>query len=119
MGMNLTGSWIYEEDFGYGMSRGVAELVQVGNKISGSIQLREEVDGEDPFTVVQQIEGSIQDDRVVMVGVSYEVKGQPENFEYCLDSWDGQLTNKDLIVGESEDSDGLIGIFVFKRQKPK
>ncbi|GJM63517.1 hypothetical protein [Persicobacter diffluens] len=115
--MNPDGIWNYMEDFGYGKSFGTVEIKSANGIISGIFQLREESEGEAPFEVELKARGKIEDNHLKLQATDYKItKGDPE-MDYQLDSWDGQIINDQLIVGEAEDAQGVLGIFTFKREK--
>ena len=47
--------------------------------------------------------------------MSFSVLKTQEEIDYELDSFEAQLINDDLIVGTTEDKQGLMGEFSFKR----
>lgn len=116
LNMDVTGTWIYKEDFEGGSDMGSAYLMQDGTKITGKIEYTELIDDEVPFHIQQSIEGLILNNKVVFKGTSYKVLNGEEGLEYSLDSWEGQLNSEGRIIGYSIDQSGICGIFTLDRK---
>ena len=57
--MNLTGKWLFQEEFSLGMDRGIANLVHQGDVITGVLEFEEKIEDETPFKVNCQLEGGV------------------------------------------------------------
>ncbi len=112
---NITGTWIYSEDFGFGNDKGKAVLKQDGKKVTGAFEYTERIDDEEPFEVRQMIEGDFDGELLEIKGVSVELS-EGCDIVYNLDEWEGRLTEEGKIVGSSFDAEGLCGVFVLERE---
>jgi len=112
---SLTGKWIYEEDYGYGIARGELLLVQKGRKLSGKIIFSENVDSENTFMIQELLEGEIVQNKVIIKATEYDVIHADFEIRYELDSWTGMLINETTIEGDSIDKQGITGSFRFTK----
>ncbi|RUT78405.1 hypothetical protein [Ancylomarina longa] len=112
---SLTGKWIYEEDYGYGMAKGELLLVQKGRKLSGKIIFSENVDAAETFMIQEILEGEIIQNRVIIKAIEYDVIHADFEIRYELDSWNGMLINETTIEGDSVDEQGITGSFRFTK----
>lgn len=115
--MNLAGTWHFKEDFGYGTDEGEMTVHQNGNRIFGSMVYREVIEGDDPFTVCVDFEGTVSGDRVKFVGTSYEIFDHDEDWIFNLEERTGNIISSDLIEGTSKDVDEIEGKFIMIRKK--
>ncbi|PWJ42922.1 hypothetical protein [Sediminitomix flava] len=115
--LNLSGEWAYQEDYGSGVSKGTLKLTHQGDVINGTFYLEENTEGETPFKLEEEVRGKIEDNKLYLNGISYTITDNPseEEFDYFLDNWEGQIMSNDLIVGEAEDEQGVLGIFSLRR----
>ncbi len=107
---NFTGNWSYSEEFDGGKDVGELVLKQVDNKLEGELRYTEYPDGEEPFAVVQKVEGEVSEGRVMLRGTNVDAA---DDIEYFSDSFDGIYTAEGNIVGSSIDAAGVCGVFVF------
>lgn len=114
--MNVTGTWVYKEDFEGGSDVGTAHFIQDGSSFKGTIEYTETIDNETPFCIEQSIEGLIINNKVVFKGTSFKMIHGEDNLEYSLDSWEGQLNSEGKIIGYSIDQNGICGIFTLERE---
>jgi hypothetical protein len=115
--MNLSGTWKYSEDYTYGDSVGELVLEHKGRQLKGTlIHCETPIEGSS-FKVKQELKGlfDINDKSFVLKAVSAEVLESEEDILYELDSFAVQVMNEDLIVGTTEDEQGVLGVFSFKR----
>ena len=117
MGLNLTGTWKYREDFSYGDSEGVLELVQKDELLTAVLEHKEVPLEGDPYIIKQELEGSmdVNANKFKLLATSFSVLEAQEELSYELDSFEAQLINENLIVGTTEDKQGVMGVFSFKR----
>jgi hypothetical protein len=117
MGFNLTGTWKYIEDFSYGDSEGVLELTHNGAVLNATLEHTEKPLEGDSYTIKQELVGSINTEENIFIlnAKSFSVLTSQEEIDYELDSFEAQLINEDLIVGTTEDKQGVVGVFSFKR----
>lgn len=114
--MNLTGNWIFKEEFETGVNVGFAHLSQELDTIWGSIELTETLHGEAPIQLIQKIEGLILEDKIILKGTSCKItNGGDSETEYSLDTWEGTLNSDGIIIGSSIDQQGVCGIFTMNR----
>lgn len=115
--MNLSGTWKYSEDHSHGDSEGELILKHKGKKLSGTlIHLETPLEGSS-FKVEQQFEGTFnkEDNSIILKATSSKIIQSEEEIIYEFDSFEAQVMNEDLIVGTSEDEQGILGVFTFKR----
>ncbi|PKQ62497.1 hypothetical protein BZG02_12285 [Labilibaculum filiforme] len=112
---SLTGKWIYEEDYGYGIAKGELLLTQIGKKLSGKIIFSENIEAEDTFMIQETLEGEVNLNRVQLKAIEYDIIHADFEINYELDSWDGMLINETTIEGDSLDDQGISGSFKFHR----
>ena len=115
--MNLSGTWKYSEDFSHGDSEGELILTQEGKHLSGTLShLETPIEGI-LYRIEQKMEGVYdnEDKSFILKASSFTVLEAEEEILYELDSFVAQVMNEDLIVGTSEDEQGVLGVFSFKR----
>ena len=114
--MNLSGKWMYNEDFDEGVSTGVLNLLHVDDdKLVGDITILESSFEAAPFYVKEMVEGIVIGTKVILKSTSCEIINGTNFSEYFLDSWEGQLNSEGQIVGYSIDTAGVCGVFLLKR----
>lgn len=111
---SIAGRWSFNEDFGFGKDVGFAEFSQSGKKLSGVIVYTEQIEGETPFRVQQDIEGSFDGTNFSITGTKVELLDCEKQFEYHLDTWEGILNAQNQIVGHSYDNHDCFGVFVME-----
>ncbi len=114
--INVSGKWLYSEEFDYGTDTGYAEFTQTGNQITGVIEYTENIDGEKPFRVRQEVRGEVNGSEIEIEGISVSFPDGDVDGEYNLDSWNGVVTAEGKIVGYSVDSEDINGVFVLWRE---
>lgn len=114
---DITGKWLFSEEFDYGRDSGFAEFKVVNEQIVGFLEYVELIDGEDPFKIKQWVEGYLDGSLFYMKGVSYEILHGEEGISYNLDSWEGAITMEGKIVGSSYDNEEIFGVFVLEREE--
>lgn len=110
---NFTGNWNYSEEFDGGKDVGVLNLKHFDNKLEGELRYTEYPDGEEPFTVIQKVEGEVSDNKITLRGTEINAE---DDVEYFADSFDGIYTAEGNIVGSTEDAAGVCGVFIFSPQ---
>lgn len=117
MGLNLTGTWKYREDFSYGDCEGVLELTHTDDNLNGTLVHTEKPLEGDSYKIRQILDGTVNFELMTfkLLAKSFSVLKTQEEIDYELDSFEAQLINDDLIVGTTEDKQGLMGVFSFKR----
>jgi hypothetical protein len=115
--MNLSGTWKYSEDFSHGDSEGELVLTQEGKLLSGVLTHSETPIEGIPYRIEQKMEGVYdnQDKSFIIKASTFTILEAEEEILYELDSFVAQVMNEDLIVGTSEDEQGVLGVFSFKR----
>lgn len=115
--MNLSGTWKYSEDFSHGDSEGDLVLKHEGKLLSGTLRHTETPLEGNPYSIEQTMEGVYDNDdkSFILKATTFTVLEAEEEIIYELDSFVAQEINEDLIVGTSEDEQGISGVFSFKR----
>lgn len=113
--MDITGTWTFTEDFGYGYDKGTANFVQSGHELSGVLEFVEHIDDDLPFTVRCQITGEVHGNKVSIDVSSFEITESSEPIEYYPERREGLINADGQIVGSSEDTQDICGVFVFTR----
>ena len=113
--IDITGRWLFSEDFGYGTDTGYLDLEQTGSRLSGTLQFAEQIEGEETFIVRQKIYGTITGRTISLKSKSFEILFNSQDIVYELDSWKGKITNEGKITGNSIDDEGTTGTFVMVR----
>jgi hypothetical protein len=112
MNNNISGEWIFTEEFECGMDKGFAFLTQTEAIITGYLEYEESIEGDEPFMVRQEIVGTIHNNQIHLKGErALTPDGTPLN-DYNLDILVGTLTHEGKIVGHSFDSEDVCGVFV-------
>ncbi|MCW3786379.1 hypothetical protein [Plebeiibacterium sediminum] len=114
--MDLTGRWIFREEFDSGKDEGVAILAQAGDRLYGVLDFTEYIENETPFQVKCQLEGKVDGDKVSLEMIDYEIISV-EPFEYFPEKREGIINQNGQIVGSSEDEQGVCGVFVFEKEE--
>lgn len=118
--MNLTGEWLYNEEFDDGISTGVVNIVhEKDDTISGYITLLESVTDETPLHVKETVSGLVLQRKVILQAKDYEILSGAKETEYFLDSWEGIINSEGDIVGNSIDLNGSCGVFIMKKLDDK
>lgn len=113
--MDLSGKWLFQEDFETGINSGIATIHQDDDKISGKLELTEKLMDESPIQLEQTIEGLIMGKKVIFKGQEFRLVNGPDECEYALDSWEGTINSEGQIIGSSIDQHGICGVFTMKR----
>ncbi len=114
--MNLTGQWLFKEEFETGVNSGYAKLTQEDNKLWGIFELTETLRGHAPIYVIQKVEGIVMEGKIIIKGTSIDlINGGDENTEYSPDTWEGTLNSDGNIIGSSIDQEGICGVFTMCR----
>ena len=111
----ISGRWSFTEDFGFGKDEGFAEFTQEGENITGVLVYTERIEGETPFRVQQDIEGTFNGQELKITGTAVEILDAEEEIEYHLDSWEGIMNENKQIVGHSYDEHECFGVFVMEK----
>lgn len=111
---SISGRWSFTEDFGFGKDEGFVELTQEGENIKGIFVYTERIEGENPFRVQQEVEGTFKAKKLSVTGTAVEILDSDFEIEYHLDTWEGILNDKNQIVGHSYDNHECFGVFVME-----
>ena len=98
MGINLTGTWKYREDFSFGDSEGVLELTHNGTVLNAILQHIEKPLEGDSYTIKQELVGSIntEENTFILKAKSFSVLSSQEEIDYELDSFEAQIINGEV-----------------------
>ena len=110
----ISGRWSFTEDFGFGKDEGFAEFIQEGENITGVLVYTERIEGETPFRVQQDIQGTFNGQELKITGTAVEILDAEEEIEYHLDCWEGIMNEKNQIVGHSYDDHECFGVFLME-----
>lgn len=113
---DISGKWIFNEEFECGTDKGFAMLNQDGNQISGFLEYEECIEDEESFMVRQEMTGSIEGNKVKLEGKKATSPNGEELLGYNLDILEGTYTHEHKIVGHSSDCDDICGVFVMSRE---
>tara|TARA_B110000438_G_scaffold265193_1_gene278341 strand:- start:669 stop:1019 length:351 start_codon:yes stop_codon:yes gene_type:complete len=115
--LNLSGTWKYSEDFSHGDSEGELVLNHEGKLLSGVLIHSETPIEGTPYRIEQIIDGVYdnEDKSLFLKANFFTILEADEEILYELDSFVAQIINEDLIVGTSDDEQGVLGVFSFKR----
>ena len=115
MNIDLNGKWIYTENYGYGMAKGELHIKQDGDRIEGRIIFTDTVFGEMSFMIQEVVEGNIEDGKLYIQAVEFDIIHSDAEISYELDSWVGNILSNSLIQGVSVDDQGVEGDFEFRK----
>lgn len=114
--MNITGKWSYNEDFEFGKSVGEVELLQEGNMVKGTFTFTEEVEDDYKIDVIEQVQGTISDQKVLLKSVEVEATQNGKRINYLPNNFEVFLTSENKLVGSTYDSEDVCGVFVMERK---
>jgi len=112
---NLSGKWLYEEDYSYGKAKGELFLKQIGRRLIGKIIFLENIETSNSVMVQEFLEGEINGSRIILQATEYDIIHCEGTVAYELDCWKGVMLNEYTIEGESLDSQGIYGSFIFQK----
>lgn len=113
--MNITGKWSYNEDFEFGKSNGEVVLQQEENLVKGTFTFTEEVEDDYRIEVVEKVQGTISDQKVLLKSVDVEAFQNGKKITYLPNNFDVFLTSENKLVGSTYDSEDVCGVFVMER----
>jgi len=113
--MDLSGKWKFKEDFSYGIDEGFAEFKQEGNEFTGILEFTETIEEDVPFKVKCFVSGFVVGNSVTINVDDFKILESDEEIDYYPESREGIINANGQIVGSSEDSQGVCGVFVFDR----
>ncbi len=116
MATDISGKWLFNEEFECGTDKGFALLTQNGNQITGYLEYEERIEDEESFMVRQEVLGTIDRNRVTFEGKKATSPSGKELTGYNLDIMEGTYTHEGKIVGHSYDCDDICGVFVMSRE---
>lgn len=114
MQQDISGQWTFSEDFGFGKDKGFARLMQEGERICGIVEFTEYIEGDTPFTVRQEVEGSFDGVNLIMQSINCQILESAEPLVYHPDRWEGILNSQGQLVGCSDDGEGTYGVFLMQ-----
>lgn len=114
--MNITGYWSYKEDFEFGKSVGNVELHQEGNSVTGIFTFTEEVENEYKIQVVEKVQGTVANGKVLLESVEVTAIQNNKEIHYLPNSFDVFLVSENRLVGSTYDKEDVCGVFVLERQ---
>ncbi len=115
MGKNISGNWTFNEEFECGIDKGFAFITQNNEQLNGYLEYEEFIEGEPPFKVMQMFSGTINDNKIHLVGIGVTNQNGESIPDYNLDTLEGVLTYEGKIVGHSFDCNDICGVFVMER----
>ncbi|HYQ59392.1 MAG TPA: hypothetical protein VEP89_18750 [Draconibacterium sp.] len=114
--MNITGTWIYNEDFEYGNSQGEVELTQNGDEVSGVFSFTEEVENNYSIQVTEKVNGSINNGKLLLESVDVKALQNGREISYLPNTFEVHRISENKIVGSTFDSENVCGVFVLERK---
>lgn len=114
---NISGKWLFSEEFECGLDKGIAQFIQNENIITGYFEYEEKIEDDEPFFVHQEISGTINGNKISLKGLKALSPDGNVISDYNLDTLEGTLTHEGKIVGHSFDSEDICGVFVLEREK--
>ena len=112
---DISGRWIFSEEFDCGTDNGFADIEQHGNHLSACFEYEECIDEEEPFTIRQHYTGTIDHNRITLVGQRVTDTNNIPFEAYNPDTLEGTYTSEGKIVGHSYDSANICGVFILTR----
>ncbi|NOQ25164.1 MAG: hypothetical protein GQ564_07350 [Bacteroidales bacterium] len=113
--MNIKGVWSYNEDFEFGKSTGEVELQQLDDKVSGIFTFTEEVEKDYKIEVVEKVQGTIINGKVLLESVEVKATQNNKEIHYLPNCFDVFLVSENKLVGSTYDSEEVCGVFVMER----
>ena len=113
--MNISGTWSYKEDFEYGKSEGQVVLEQIENKVSGTFTFTEEVKNDYKIDVVEKVEGTIADAKLLLKSTEVSATQQGKRIEYLPNTFEVHLISDNKLVGSTFDSEEVCGVFILEK----
>jgi hypothetical protein len=113
--MDITGTWKYTEDFEYGKSEGQVELIQAGNEVIGIFTFTEEVEDHYKIDVVERVNGTISEGKVLLKSFKVSAKQDGKEIDYLPNTFEVTLVSEYKLVGSAYDSEDICGVFVLEK----
>jgi hypothetical protein len=113
--MNITGVWLYNEDFEFGKSYGKAYLQQDGDRVNGIFTFTEDVENEYKIEVIEKVQGTVANGKVLLESVEVKAIQNNKEIHYLPNCFDVFLVSENKLVGSSYDSEDVCGVFVMER----
>ena len=114
---NLSGRWIFSEDFGIGNDLGVMELIEKSGVLEGELEFTETIEDEAPFSIRLKVSGKRNGRGVKFEAISVLWLHAEEPMSYNLDCWEGIINPQGIIVGSSIDTENVCGVFTLRRDE--
>lgn len=115
--MNISGKWLYNEDFEYGTSEGKVEFTQSGNEVTGIFTFIEKVENNYEIEVVEKTKGIISEAKVLLKSIEVKAIQDDKEIEYLPNTFDVHLISENKLVGSTYDSEEVCGVFVLKKME--
>ena len=116
VGSDLTGEWVFSEDFGAGYDSGRLYLIDTNGHLEGELEFTEIIEGDAPFSIRLKITGMHKVKDVKFKAISIFWLKTDEPMTYNLDKWEGIINQQGIIVGHSIDAEGVCGVFTLCRE---
>lgn len=114
--IDLTGRWLFSEDFGIGTDSGWLTWIENNGVLDGEMEFTETVEGDASFSIRLKIKGTRMGDNVKFKALAILWLHTEEPMTYNLDKWEGVVNPQGIIVGSSIDADGVCGVFTLRRE---
>ena len=115
MAFDISGRWIFSEEFDFGTDKGFAVLKQDGETVSGFFEYEESIEDEEPFMIRQYYNGIVEGNKITFIGERTTDLDGVSFTNYNLDTLEGIYTCEGKIVGHSYDCEDFCGVFVLTR----
>ncbi|MEN8116072.1 MAG: hypothetical protein ABFS16_03795 [Bacteroidota bacterium] len=117
--MNISGTWKYNEDFGHGKSAGEVKLTQNGTEVTGIFTFTEKVENDYEINVVEKVRGTISEGKVLLESIEVTATQNGCSIDYLPNNFEVHLVSDNKLVGSTNDSEDVCGVFVLERMGNK
>lgn len=113
--INLTGRWLFFEDFGVGNDNGWLSWTDTSGVLEGELEFTERIEDDAPFSIRLKIKGTRKGSKVKFKATAILWLKTDEPMTYNLDKWEGIVNTQGVIVGSSIDAEGVCGVFTLRK----
>ena len=113
--MDISGKWIYMEDFEYGKSEGEVDFIQAGKQVIGIFTFTERVENEYKIDVTEKVKATISDGKVLLQSIEVSALQDGRLIDYLPNTFDGHLVSENKLVGSTYDNEDVCGVFILER----
>jgi len=114
-GIDLTGRWLFFEDFGVGNDNGWLNWTETCGVLDGELEFTERIEDDTPFSIKLKVKGTRKGNKVKFKATTILWLKTDEPMTYNLDKWEGIVNPQGVIVGSSIDAEGVCGVFTLRK----